>query len=58
MCIFGYYVNGCTYICVLYYRTGGEEMEQQYLQSHIKNLVDRCNDIELLYLIRSLLGGN
>ena len=33
-------------------------MEQKYLQSHIKELVDECIDIELLYIVYSLLGGN
>lgn len=40
---------------VLYYHSGGEEVEQKYLQSSIKELVDECNDIDLLYLIRGLL---
>ena len=31
------------------------EMEQQYLQKIIKELVKKCSDIELLYLIKSLL---
>lgn len=30
-------------------------MEQKHLQSGIKELIDECNDIELLYLIRGLL---
>jgi hypothetical protein len=34
---------------------GGEEMELNFLQNGIKELVDECRDIELLYLIRSLL---
>lgn len=44
----------------IYYTTIQEvrEMEQQYLQDSIKELVTACNDIELLYLIKSLLGGN
>lgn len=28
---------------------------KQYLQSSIKELVDVCNDVELLYLVRGLL---
>lgn len=28
---------------------------RQYLQNGIKELVDECNDIDLLYLIRNLL---
>ena len=27
----------------------------RYLQSGIKELVDECNDLELLYLVRDLL---
>jgi hypothetical protein len=34
------------------------QMESSYLQSSIKELVDKCDDLELLYLIRGLLGGN
>lgn len=30
-------------------------MEIKFLQSGIKELVDECKDIELLYLVRSLL---
>lgn len=30
-------------------------MEKRYLQEGVKELVDECNDVELLYLIRSLL---
>ena len=31
-------------------------MEQNYLKSCIKELVDECGDIELLYLLKNLLG--
>lgn len=34
------------------------KMDKKYLCSSIKELLDECNDIELLYLIQSLLGGN
>lgn len=30
-------------------------MEKKYLRNSIKELVDECEDIELLYLIRGLL---
>ena len=30
-------------------------MEKEYLRKGIKELVDECNDIDLLYLIRGLL---
>lgn len=30
-------------------------MEKQYLKNGIKELVDECNDIDLLYMIRGLL---
>lgn len=30
-------------------------MEKQYLKTGIKELVDECSDIELLYLIKGLL---
>ena len=33
-------------------------MEKQYLQDSVKELVEECSDIELLYLIKGLLGGN
>lgn len=47
------------YICTntLYYVSGGEEMERKYLQTQIKELVDECRDLELLYIVSSLLGG-
>lgn len=31
-------------------------MEQNYLKNCIKELVDECGDIELLYLLKNLLG--
>ena len=33
-------------------------MELQYLRCSIKELVEECSDVELLYLIKGLLGGN
>lgn len=30
-------------------------MEKQYLKTGIKELVDECGDIELLYLLKNLL---
>ena len=30
-------------------------MEQKYLRTHIKELLDECRDTELLYLIKGLL---
>lgn len=32
-------------------------MERQFLQRGIKELVDECTDIDLLYLIKGLLLG-
>jgi hypothetical protein len=32
-------------------------MEKEYLIKAIKELLKECNDIELLYLIKSLLSG-
>ena len=43
---------------VVYYGSGGEGMELNYLRYGIVELLDECYDIELLYIIRSLLGGN
>lgn len=31
-------------------------MEQKYLKDGIKELVDECNDIDLLYIISGLLA--
>ncbi len=31
-------------------------MEKKYLQNAIKELVDECNDIELLYLLKDMLA--
>lgn len=44
-------------IIIVYYTLFQEvrEVEQQYLKNSIKELLDECKDIELLYLIRGLL---
>ena len=31
--------------------------EERYLKENINELVDKCNDMELLYLIYNLLGN-
>ena len=49
------YVNRTYTLKCVYYHSGGEVMEQKYLRAGIKELVNECSDIELLYLIRSLL---
>lgn len=41
------------YKCIVVY-SGGETMEQNYLKNCIKELVDECTDIELLYMIKGL----
>lgn len=34
------------------------EDEESYLKESIKELLEECNDVELLYLVMGLLGVN